>query len=73
MEVILNFNLPLSFQQVADMVRQLPKTEKIELAKILQKDIKNTKQDITQTHFASQAILAQDWLNQEEENAWQHL
>lgn len=73
MEAILNFNLPLSFQQVAEMVRQLPKSEKIQLAKLLQKEMKQLEKDVAQTHFASQAVLAQDWLNQEEEQAWQDL
>ena len=73
MEATLNFNLPLSFQQVAEMVRQLPKPEKMQLAKLLQQEVKQSEKDSTQTHFASQAILAQDWLDQEEEKAWQHL
>ena len=73
MEAKLNFNLPLSFQQIAEMVKQLPKPEKIQLAKLLKKEVKQSEKDMTQTHFASQAILAQDWLNQEEEKAWQHL
>jgi hypothetical protein len=70
MEATLNFNLPLTFQQVAEMVRQMPKPEQLQLAKFLQKEVKK---ETTQTHFASQAMLAQDWLNQEEEQAWQHL
>ena len=73
MEVILNFNLPLSFQQIAEMVRQLPKPEKVQLAKLLQSEVKQSEKGSPQTHFASQVILAQDWLNQEEEKAWQHL
>ena len=73
MEAILNFNLPLSFQQIAEMVRQLPKPEKIQLAKLLQSEVEQTEKGSPQTHFASQAILGQDWLNQEEEKAWQHL
>jgi hypothetical protein len=27
----------------------------------------------TETHLASQATLAKDWLNPEEDEAWQHL
>lgn len=27
----------------------------------------------TETHFASQATLAKDWLTPEEDEAWQHL
>ena len=73
METILNFNLPLSFQQVTEMVRQLPTTEKLQLANILQKEVKQSEKDFIQTHFASQNILAKDWLNLEEDKAWQHL
>lgn len=72
MEATLNFNLPMTFQQVAEIVRQLPKSEKIQLSNLLKKEVKKEK-DTVQTHFASQAILAQDWLNSEEEKAWQHL
>ena len=72
MEATLNLNLPMTFQQVAEIVRQLPKSEKIQLSNLLKKEVKKEK-DTVQTHFASQAILAQDWLNSEEEKAWQHL
>jgi hypothetical protein len=72
MEAIINFNVPLTFQQVAEIVRQLPKSEQRQLATFLQKEVKKDK-DFTQTHFASQAILSQDWLNPEEEKAWLHL
>ncbi len=70
MEAKLNFNLPLTFQQVAEIVRQLPKPEQLQLTKLLQKEVKK---EAVQTHFASQTVLAEDWLNQEEEQAWQHL
>lgn len=66
-----NFNLPLTFQQVADIVKQLPKSEKKILVDLLNKDELDC--DSTHTHLASQKILEQDWLNQEEDQAWQHL
>ena len=69
----LNFDLPLSFQQLAEIVRQLPLPQKIQLVKLLQTEVNPSEEDSTQTHFASQVALAKDWLNQEEENAWQHL
>lgn len=72
MEVIINFNVPLTFQQVTEIVKQLPKPEQRQLATFLQKEVKKDK-DFAQTHFASQAILSQDWLNPEEEKAWLHL
>ncbi len=31
------------------------------------------RKELTETHFASQATLAKDWLNPEEDEAWQHL
>ena len=72
MEAIINFNVPLTFQQVAEIVKQLPKPEQRQLATFLQKEVQKDK-DFTQTHLASQAILSQDWLNSEEEKAWLHL
>lgn len=68
MEPTMNFNLPLTFEQVALIARQLPKTERRKLVELLQKE-----KDLVQTHFASQDTLAVDWLNPEEDKAWQHL
>jgi ribosome recycling factor len=64
------YNLPLTFNQIALLVRQLPEEEQRQLVKILEKAAKKEK---IETHFASQDVLAQDWLNAEEEKAWQHL
>lgn len=72
METTLNFNLPMTFQQVTEIVRQLPEYEKIQLSNLLKKEVKK-ENDTVQTHFASQATLSQDWLDLEEEKAWQHL
>jgi hypothetical protein len=33
----------------------------------------NIKEDLTLTHFASEKTLAQDWLTQTEDEAWQDL
>ena len=33
----------------------------------------NGKSDKTETHFASQSVLAKDWLTPEEDNAWKDL
>lgn len=73
MESTLNFNLPLSYKQVAEMVKQLPKPQKIQLVKLLQKEVKHNISDMVKTHLASQSILASDWNNEDEEKAWQHL
>lgn len=64
----MNFNLPLTFEQVAQIARQLPKPEREKLAEMLQQE-----KDAVQTHLASQATLGQDWLTLEEDSAWQHL
>ncbi len=71
MEAILNFNIPLTFQQIAEIVKQLPKKEQATLVKILQKEVKE--KETIQTNFASESILAKEWLNPDEESAWQHL
>ncbi|MEA5138016.1 hypothetical protein [Arcicella rigui] len=71
MEAILNFNIPLTFQQIAEIVKQLPKKEQADLVKILQKEV--MEKETIQTHFATESILAKEWLNPEEESAWQHL
>lgn len=62
------FNLPLTFEQVAQIARQLPKSERRRLVELLQ-----TEKDLVNTHLASQDTLAEDWLNPEEDKAWQHL
>jgi hypothetical protein len=73
METALNFNPPLTFLQVAEIVKQLPKPEKAKLAKLLQSEVKQKNKNVIETHFASQSVLAKDWLNPEEDLAWQHL
>jgi hypothetical protein len=68
----LNFTVPLTFEQIMLIVRQLPKSERLQLVKILQKEAKQEK-DAIQTHFASESVLAKDWLSEAEEKAWQNL
>jgi len=41
-----NFNLHLTFEQIAHMVRQLPKTEQLQLVKVLQKEDKEPEENI---------------------------
>ena len=73
MEATLNFNSPFTFLQVVEIVKQLPKTEKAKLVKLLQSEVKSKGIEIIETHIASQSVLAKDWLNPEEDLAWQHL
>ena len=70
MEATLNFSLPLTFQQIVVMVKQMPKPKQNELLEFLQNEVKE-KDEPTFTHLATQEVLAKDWLNEEE--AWKNL
>ncbi|WP_157482454.1 hypothetical protein [Geofilum rubicundum] len=70
----LNINLPLNFNQVVDLVRQLPYNEKLKLSEVLKKETKQKKENNNiLTHFASEKVLAKDWLLPEEDEAWKDL
>jgi len=70
----LNINLPLKFNQVVDLVMQLPLNEKLKLSKVLLKETRLKKEyDDTLTHYASEKVLAKDWMLMEEEAAWKDL
>ena len=70
----LNINLPLNFKQVVDLVKQLPYDEKLKLSEVLEKETKQKPQnDNISTHFASEKVLAKDWLLPEEDEAWKDL
>jgi hypothetical protein len=72
--VNLNINLPLNFNQVVEIVRQLPFKEKLRLTEVLKKETKQMPEiDKVLTHFASEKVLAKDWLLPEEEEAWKDL
>ncbi len=67
-------NLPLSFNQLVNLVRQLPENEKIKLSELLLKEAKkDMEDDKTYTHNASENVLAEDWLLREEDEAWKNL
>lgn len=69
-----NINLPLDFNQVVDIVKQLPYNEKIRLREVLKKETKEEKDnDNILTHLASENVLAKDWLTSEEDEAWKDL
>ena len=69
-----NINLPLNFNQVVDLVKQLPYKEKLRLTEVLKKETTHVQgNDKTLTHFASQKVLAKDWLLPEEDEAWENL
>jgi hypothetical protein len=70
----LNINLPLSFSQVLEIIRQLPYREKLKLSEVLKKETKQKQaEDKVLTHFASEKVLAKDWLLPEEDEAWKDL
>lgn len=70
----LNIDLPLNFNQVVALVRQLPYKEKLKLSGVLQKETQQKMEnDTILTHFASERVLAKDWLLSEEDEAWKDL
>lgn len=73
MENNLKLYLPLSFEQVLELVLQLSAEEKQKLISFIQKDSPLVVEEPTLTHFASEKTLAKDWLSPEENKAWQDL
>jgi hypothetical protein len=71
MENILRLNSPVDFQQLMIFLQQLSATEKQKVVSFLLKE--KIEQDATMTHFASEKILAKDWLSPEEDAAWADL
>ena len=70
----ININLPLNFNQVVDIIKQLPYNDKIKLIELLEKETSEMPEnDKIQTHFASEKVLAKDWLLPEEDEAWKDL
>lgn len=65
-------NLPLQFNQVLDLVKQLGAEERQKLLLFLLGRQPENK-DLTLTHFASEKSLANDWFTETEDEAWQHL
>ncbi len=70
----IKITLPLNFNQIVSMVRQLPYKEKLKLSEVLKKETNQiTEKDTTLTHFASEKVLAKDWLLPQEDAAWKDL
>jgi hypothetical protein len=65
-----NYLLPLTFEQIAQLMQQLPAPERLRLAQLLTDDAPT---DEWPSHLASEAVLAKDWLTEAEDQAWQHL
>ena len=69
-----NINLPLSFNQLIEVIRQLPNKEKLKLREILKRETEQKLvNDKVLTHFATEKVLAKDWLLTEEDEAWKNL
>ncbi len=67
-------NLPLNFNQILSLVKQLPYKEKLRLSEALKKETnQKTEKDSILTHFASEQVLAKDWLLPQEDEAWKDL
>lgn len=67
-------NIPISYQQLYQLVKQLPVIEKQKLfTSLLKERIEKPGDDSIYTHFASENVLAKDWLSSEEDAAWKDL
>ncbi len=69
-----NINLSLNFNQLVEIIKQLPYNEKLKLREVLKKETRQKPEnDNTLTHYASERTLAKDWLLHEEDEAWKNL
>jgi len=69
-----SINLSVNFNQVVDLVKQLPYKEKVKLGEVIRKETRNgIRNDKVFTHIASEKALAKDWLSPEEDEAWKDL
>lgn len=71
---IIQINEPLNFQQVVELVWQLPHRDKVKLNEMLKNETMQVPEnDNISTHLASEKVLAKDWLLKDEEEAWKDL
>lgn len=70
MEQSIKAYLPLDFNQILTLIRQLSLEEKQRLLFYLKEEQVD---ENTLTHFASEKVLAEDWLSPEEDAAWADL
>lgn len=63
--------LPLKYNQLLELVKQMSSVEKQKLLNFLLRHA--LEEDKTATHFASEKSLSKDWLTPEEDKAWQDL
>ena len=72
MEAQQPLHLPLRFNQLLDIVKQLSTKDKQKLMQFLL-NRQTDGEDLTLTHFASEHSLAKDWLTKIEDEAWENL
>ena len=66
--------LPLQFNQVLEIIKQLSATERQKLLLfLLGRQAQSDNDDAPLTHFASERTLTREWLTDEEDAAWQNL
>ena len=61
------------FNQLVELSGRLSQPEKLRLARLLKKEAKVVSRETIETHFASESMLAKDWLTESEDTAWQNL
>ncbi len=67
-------NIAISYNQLFELVRQLPVHEKQKLlTSLIKENLSKSGNDTILTHFASEKTLAKDWLSPEEDKAWKDL
>lgn len=67
-------SIPMNFNQVVEIIKQLPYNEIIKLSEVLKKETKHKKKnDKILTYLASEEVLSKDWLLPEEDKAWKDL
>jgi len=67
-------NLSVNFNQVVDLVKQLPYKEKVKLGEFIRRETRtDSGNDKVFTHIASEKALAKDWLSPQEDEAWKNL
>lgn len=70
MEQNIKAYLPVDFNQIVALIKQLSSEERERLLRYL-KDWQS--EEPTLTHFASEKALAEDWRSPEEDEAWENL
>ena len=63
-------SVPVTPNQIISLARQLSQEDKKKLFDVLSEEVETEK---VHTHWASEQVLGKEWLNETEEQAWQHL